>query len=253
MGSIYHNGNYYGGGSGSGGIIPDMDTIILKDGRAAINFDTEFTKSGIHTPTTGMVAEALETQIAALKEEVFALRAKIDGYGLAKTTDVTTVTNKSNGLVLPATEKNPNIENSLAYQIAQLKGIQGVQELVYPLATNINLVRNTIPDYKLTVSQTSLVFGMIGLYVSQVTQETMDPGYLWIHAYSGDDIFSGSTYYYTGLSGAAPILQLSLIKCLNKGSSIEILMDADSYLRGKLQATVNSAYSKARYFAIPIE
>lgn len=66
--------------------------------------------------------EAKLAELESLIEQTQALRADLENYGMVKLSNSSAVT-ENVGLALPATEKNPNIEGSLANELSKLSDI----------------------------------------------------------------------------------------------------------------------------------
>ena len=105
--------------------IPKADgTTITADedgtlhGATTVECDTELSDTS-ENPVQNKVIKAQIDSLNQAIEEAKALKASLETYGMVQLNDTSVVTD-STGLALPATEKNPNLEGTLANQISQL-------------------------------------------------------------------------------------------------------------------------------------
>ena len=105
--------------------IPKADgTTITADedgtlhGATTVECDTELSDTS-ENPVQNKVIKAQIDSLNQAIEEAKALKASLEQYGMVQLNDTSVVTD-STGLALPATEKNPNLEGTLANQISQL-------------------------------------------------------------------------------------------------------------------------------------
>ena len=106
-------------------IIPKADgTTITADedgtlhGATTVECDTELSDTS-ENPVQNKVIKAQIDALNQAIEDAKALKASLEQYGMVQLNDTSVVTD-STGLALPATEKNPNLEGTLANQISQL-------------------------------------------------------------------------------------------------------------------------------------
>ena len=71
------------------------------------------------SPLDNAIISAKIEELNQAIEDAKALKASLETYGMVQLNDTSVVTD-STGLALPSTEKNPNLEGTLAYQISQL-------------------------------------------------------------------------------------------------------------------------------------
>lgn len=108
-------------------------------------------------------------------ENIEQSRGDLENYGLVKLTDSSSVTAKS-GLVLPAAEKNPAVEGSVASQIAALRSIINILKQPEVVPSSLGLKETLIgilnPEKFIQVRNRKYVFynpSVFGWYVADIT------------------------------------------------------------------------------------